>query len=135
PSRTSEYVQLMRTRLLVVLALLGIAATSASGAVMSSSVTAKVRLPAIGKSQISLVTVRVTAPAGKHAAPVSVRSTNDARIPTSASVAALITPRTSTKRIAIFKVWVFVARGYGTSGVRATSGAVPADVDLDIFAQ
>ena len=114
----------MRSRML--LGLLVVAAAATVGSVQAAqlatrrahnTVRSRIRLPAPGHWQLSLLTVKVTAPKGEQVGPLGFREINRAQLSKDkVRVAEAITPRSSQKQDVTFKVFVLILRGRAATG-------------------
>jgi hypothetical protein len=88
-----------------------VAAPSAAGG--SPTVSKAIRLPPASGIQVSVVSVKATAPKGKHVGALKVTATNGSDLgtaQTNTQVVVAVSPKSSQARKQVFKVWVFIHR-------------------------
>src|SRR5205085_253339 len=126
-------------RMLLVLSLVGalvlgaIALGPAGAARRPRHVTAhvKLRLPAPDGSQVTLVTVKATAPKGQKVGSLKVRTTNESQLPNISAVYLTQAPRKHS-RVTTFKVFLVVRRFLGGAAIRPGSAAAATTEELDV---
>jgi hypothetical protein len=111
-----------------------VAAAAASPAGGPGSAALKIPLPGPNKVQVSQVTVKVTAPPGKHVGRLKIVATNAARLGSAqgnTQVVTVTSPKSSTKRIATFKLWVFIHQ-FPAVGARDSAASTAAEPTADL---
>jgi hypothetical protein len=122
----------------VTLATLSVAAAMAamgiSAASGSRSASLRIPLPPPNTAQVSELTVKVTAPAGKHVGKLNIVATNAAWLGSSKGNTQVVTATSlgsaPTKQSTTFKVWVFIHRFAPFR--RSASAGADATADLEL---
>ena len=82
-----------------------------------------------GQPAAEVLTVKVTAKKRHRVGALRIRTVNEARLPGEIRAMAVITPRSSTKRVATFKVYVLINN---LSGLRKLAGSTDQDQIIEL---
>jgi hypothetical protein len=123
----------MLVAITVAAAMAAVSISAARGSSSASSASLRIPLPPPDNAQVSELTVKVTAPAGKRVGKLKIIATNAAQLGSAQGNTQVVTatsPTSAPKQSATFRVWVFIHRFPSARRSQSAGGNETADLKL-----